>query len=100
MAKYAHRLISKTAQQIAAEFYQDAALDNNFYKMWTKEREFVNKCWGKFIKPARESLTRMLTMDNFSQAIKDEIMDALLLDRALPSQGDTSVQSPTQSMVH
>jgi len=100
MAKYSHKLVSKTAQQIAAEFYQEAARDNAFYKMWPNERQFVNKRWGNFIRPAREALTRMLTMSQYSEDIKVEIYQALLLDRALPPKGDTSIQTPTQSMVH
>ncbi len=100
MAKYSHKLVSKTAQQIAAEFYQDAALDNAFYKMWPKERVFVNKQWGNFIRPAREALTRMLSMNNYSEEVKAEIYEALLLDRALPPKGDTSLQKATESMVH
>jgi hypothetical protein len=100
MAKYAHKLVSKTAQEIAAAFYQDAAMDNNFYKMWPKEREFVNKQWGNFIRPARETLTKMLSMDKFSEEVKADIYEALLLDRALPPKGDTALLTPHKSMVH
>ncbi len=100
MAKYSHKLVSKTAQEICACFYQDAAMHNDFYKMWPKEREFVNKQWGNFIRPAREVLTRMLSMDEYTEEQKSEIYEALLLDRALPPGGDTALLTPHQSMVH
>lgn len=95
MAKYSHMLVSKTAVQICGAAYEMMAKDDSFFKMWPKEKEFVAKQWGNFIRPARESLTKMLTMDSVSQHMKDEILEALLLDRALPSNGDTSLQTPT-----
>lgn len=100
MAKYVHVSVAKIAQTMAAESYQDMAMDDIFYKMWPKEREYVNKNWQQFVQDARKSLTLMLTMDKYTEDQKEEIMQALLLDRALPSKGDTSVQMQTQTMVH
>ena len=100
MAKYAHKLVAKTAQEIAAYAYQDMAMDDMFYKMWPNERNFVKKQWGTFVRPASEALARMLAMDKYSEKVKEEIMQALLFDRALPERGDTSVQESTASIVH
>lgn len=99
MAKYAHKLIAKTAQEIAAAAYQDMAMDDDFYKMWPKEKAFVNKMWPTFVRVARATLANMLAMDRYSEAFKDEIAQALMLDHALPA-GDTAVLKQTQSMVH
>lgn len=99
MAKYCHKIIAKTAQEIAACAYQDMAKDNNFYKLWPKEREFVNKQWPTFIRAARASLAQMLGMDKYSESVKEKIFEALTLDRALPL-GDTAVLPQTTTMVH
>lgn len=99
MAKYAHKLVAKTAQEIAACAYQDMAMDNAFYKLWPKEREFVNKQWPTFVRQARGALAQMLAMDKYSEKDKQIIMEALMLDVALPK-GDTAVLQQTPSMVH
>jgi hypothetical protein len=99
MAKYAHKLIAKTAQEIAAAAYQDMAMDDDFYKMWPKEKVFVNKMWPTFVRVARETLANMLSMDTYDEKVKEEIAQALMLDRALPA-GDTAVLPQTLSMVH
>ena len=95
MAKYSHILVSKTAREICGAAYQEMAKDNAFFKMWPKEKEFVNKQWGNFIRPARTALTEILNNGKYSQEVRDEIYQALLLDRALPPKGDTSIQAPT-----
>lgn len=100
MAKYAHKLVAETAKEIAAAAYEDMARDNNFYRLWPKQKIFVAKHYKNFIRPARECLARMLGMDKFSEETKDEILQALLLDRALPPNGDTSVQVPTKNLIH
>lgn len=99
MAKYAHKLIAKTAQEIAAAAYQDMAMDDDFYKMWPKEKAFVNKMWPTFVRVARQTLANMLSMDQYSEELKDDIAHALMLDRALPA-GDTAILKQTTSMVH
>lgn len=99
MAKYAHRLVAKTAQEIAAAAYQDMAMDDHFYKMWPSEKKFVNKMWPTFVRVARESLANMLQMDKYSDELREEIAHSLMLDLALP-RGDTAVLNQTTSMVH
>lgn len=96
--KYCHKLLENVAREIAGEFYNDAANDNQFYKTWPKESKFINKQWGTFVRPARQALATMLGMSKYSESIKDEIMEALLLDRALPPNGDTAKQVPLSSL--
>lgn len=92
--KYAHKLIAETAKEIAAAAYEDMALDNTFYQMWPNQKKFVNKQHRTFIRAAREALAKMLGMPEYSEEIKEEIFQALLLDRALPPNGDTAIQVP------
>lgn len=99
MAKYTHNYVAKVAQGMAAEVYEQMARDNKFYKVWPNQKYFINKNWPNFIKEARGILASMLTMPTYSEEQKDEIMQALFLDRALPA-GDTSVQKQTSSLIH
>ncbi len=99
MAKYVHNYVAQVAQGMAAEIYEVMAIDNTFYKLWPNQRKFVHKNWKQFIKQAREALATMLTNDKYTEDQKDEIMHALMLDRALPPNGDTSVQVPKSSLI-
>lgn len=100
MAKYVHNLVGQVAQDMAAEIYEVMAKDNTFYKFWPNQKKFVHKNWKQFIKDARATLATMLTNDKYTDEQKDDILQALLLDRALPPAGDTSVQVPTASLIH
>lgn len=93
MTKIAHKLVAKTAQEIAAEVYEVLASNNNFFKAYPKQRIFVNKCWSQFLGDARKALTRMLQPDpnsdplhptyRFSEHIRNEIFEALCLEGEL-----------------
>lgn len=79
-----HKLIKKTAQDFAGCFYEEEArLDNNFFKRFPKQKEFIAMTWNLFIPAARETLAKMLALP-YSDVIKEEIHEALQLDRTLP----------------
>lgn len=82
--KTVHRLIAETAKEIAAAAYEDLVRDDMFYRAWPRQRHFVIKKWATFIPAARDSLIEILK-GNHPQPMKDEIMEALLLDRSLPN---------------
>lgn len=80
---HCHKLVKSVAQEMAGEWYEDAAQhDNKFYADWPSDREFVRMNWGLFVKPAREQLARMLGM-NYPEQMKAEIYEALVADHTL-----------------
>lgn len=79
-----HRLIRETAKEFAGAFYDGAAHDNTFYKMYCSERKFVAKEWGRFVPHARSIMAQMLARNDVSEHEKEEIEEALQFDRSLP----------------
>lgn len=98
MARYVHVLIKKTAEEMAGCFYEEAAHDNQFYYFYPNVKKFIKREYKRFIKPARAMLAQMLGMNHVSQALKDEIHEALLLDRSLP-QGNAPSAPPQQPQI-
>ena len=94
MAKFTHKLIAKTAKEMAACAYEEWAHDDLFYKLWPNQKLFVAKNWKDFVRIARASLAQMLS-GNYPEIMKEEILDALIKDRSLPQGGDTTVTVPT-----
>lgn len=79
-----HKLIKETAKEFAGTFYDAAARDNTFYKMYKTERKFVEREWGRFVPHARSIMAQMLARTDVSEHEKDQIEEALQLDRSLP----------------
>jgi hypothetical protein len=79
-----HRMIKSAAQEMAGIFYEnEASMNDVFYHHYPNQGFFIQREWGRFVPAARATLAKMLTM-NYSETIKEEIMEALLLDRSLP----------------
>ena len=57
---FIHQLVAETAKGCAREVYQEMARDNDFYKLWPSEYEFVHRRWPSFIQDARSALPAML----------------------------------------
>lgn len=93
MAGFTHELIKKTAEEMAACWYEESAHNNTFYAMYPNQRAFVARAWKKFIQHAHSALIDMLTMDDVPEEQKDQILEAIMTDRALPSQGNKIIQS-------
>lgn len=81
--QHAHFLIAKTAQECAAEWYESAAHDNDFYNRYPSMEIFVKRKWHLYIQAARQALGKMLG-GNFPDSLKKEIHEALIADRQLP----------------
>ncbi len=94
MPKFCHKLVEKTAKDMAWEAYEARATDNVFYKQFPNQRKYVAHNWKHFIRFARETLVRMLGMPQYSEHLKEEIFEALMLEQTIP-QGD-AVQSVPQ----
>lgn len=84
VAKIAHNLVAKVAREMAGEFYEGAAsLDNDFYHHYPSIDKFISREWGRFVPIARSQLAKMLTMDKYSDHMKEQITEALIMDRCL-----------------
>ena len=90
-ARMVHKLIRKTAKEMAGHFYEFAAHDDTFYAYYPSLKFFCEYEWRRFIRVAKETLTHMLTQ-NYPETFKAEIYDALLADATLPySQQETQI---------
>lgn len=81
---------------MAAVFYEEAAHDNTFYKFYPKQMRFVAREWRQFIPSARMSLVKLLE-GPYSEDMKEEILEILLLDKSLPKGDGVNVLPPTGS---
>lgn len=95
---FTHKLIGETAKDLAGEFWEQMATGakvrrgkgtlatynaaNAFYRAWPDQLLFVDARWYEFIDCARGALVAVLgnPASLLSQAQKDEIAEALLLD--------------------
>ncbi len=78
-----HKLIRKTAKEMAGHFYEFAAHDNEFYRYYPSLKFFCEYEWQRFVTVAKHTLTDMLT-GTYPDTYKAEIYEALLLDASLP----------------
>lgn len=94
--KIAHKLVAKTAYEIACEVYEVLASSNNrFYKTYPTVESFTNTNWSSFIGDARKALTKMLVPElnstpehpifKYSEHIRNEIFEALCLEGEIKS---------------
>lgn len=81
---YCHRMVKEVAQGITEHFYETAARDDKFYKQFPSAKTFVKAYWQHMVKPARETLVYMLSQPQYSDRIKAEIHEALILDHETP----------------
>lgn len=99
MPKIAHKLVAKTANEIAREVYEALATSNNFFRAYPTMHSFTSKHWSYFIGDARKALTMMLKPDpitgefRYSEHVRDEIFEALCLEGELKgTPGNNAVQ--------
>lgn len=79
-------LIRRTAKLMAGEFYEahrlDPACSDTFKQTFPNVKKYVRLQWPNFLVDARHVLTRMLSMPHVPEPQKQEIYDALLVDKA------------------
>lgn len=85
--KACHYLIWQTAEQLAGEHYDKAAHDNLFYQYYPSEAFFLAHETHQFITMAKSILVAMLGRPDICEAMKEEIFEALCLDKLLPKSG-------------
>lgn len=65
-------------------FYEESAHDNAFYNHYPARSLFVEREWHMFIQHARRCMAEQLADPNVAVGVKDDIMEALTLDRMIP----------------
>ena len=83
-----HKLVKKTAQEMAGAFYEWQACrrkyGDEFYKLYPSVESFMERDWPNFVRVAKECLTKQLTDGSVSEKEKMDIYEALLNDSTLP----------------
>lgn len=83
---FAHRLVASLQLDMAHAVYDELARkDNKFYREWN-ETEFVNMIAPTLRAQARQTLAEMLSQPGTSEAEKEEIYTALILDAQIPNE--------------
>lgn len=96
-----HIKVAEVAKAAANELYDSMMSSNGFYNVWRNQNKgcnsaqlrqrFVDRNWPNCIEFARTTLTVMLTKDDISESMKDDIMIILEQDQMLR---DKTVASP------
>jgi hypothetical protein len=80
---HAHKLVAKTAQEMAQEIYEkNAGKSNDFYAQYPDAQAYISSCWPLYLDAARATLAQLLTT-NLDESLKSEIHDALIRDATL-----------------
>lgn len=79
---HAHKLVAKTAQEMAQEIYEQNASNNKFYEEYPDRESYVSACWPLYLDAARATLAQLLAT-NMDESLKSEIHDALIRDATL-----------------
>lgn len=88
----AHNTVANAAREWAGAWYEENAKDNALYHhvmkpLFANQADFIAKCWGQFVPVARAALAKSLNDPNIPQHVKDDVYDALLMDKTLPRPG-------------
>lgn len=93
MSAHCHKLVAKVAQEAAGELYEKLMGDDEIYAEWKRqnpnltpkqlESRFIAKNWGRCIDFARATLATMLRSPTVDEKLKEDIMEALVLDATL-----------------
>lgn len=80
---HAHKLVAKTAQEMAQEVYEkNAGRSNEFYEKYPDLEAYVKECWPLYLEAARTTLAQLLST-NMDENLKEEIYEALIRDATL-----------------
>ena len=89
---HCHMMVAKTAQEMAAVLYDEVMLNDEWYATWQAkhpdasprglQEAFVKKNWSQMVEGARATLAKLLT-SSLDDVIKDQIAEALILDKTL-----------------
>lgn len=80
---HAHRLVAKTAMEMAQEVYEkNAGRSNDFYAKYPDRKAYVKEAWALYLDAARTTLAQLLST-NMDDELKNQIHDALIKDATL-----------------
>lgn len=83
---FAHKMVAELQVAMAHEVYDAlASKDDKFYKEWN-ETEFVNQVAPTLRDEARGVLAELLGRNDVSDHDKEQIYEALMLDRCVPNE--------------
>jgi hypothetical protein len=88
----AHKIVGDLAVKMAQTVYEERAKDNTFYAQFPNRNAFVRQFAPMFISDARAVLTDMLQQESISDAEREDIFNALILDRTLPRGPGRAIQ--------
>lgn len=83
---YAHKMVAHLQCEMAAALYETLAKKNDFYKRWPDLKEFVRVVAPTLRDHARATLAEMLQKPGVTPEEKEEIYEALLLDKTIPNE--------------
>jgi hypothetical protein len=85
---YAHVTVAKLQVEMAQEIFEvKASTDDKFYKEWKNDRSrFVNLVAPSLRDAARAALAELLGRHDVNEREKEEIYEALLMDRCIPNE--------------
>ena len=96
MSRGVHKLVLKTAQEMAGAYYEHTAGQiPGFYKQWPNVNVYIRSRWQNFVPIARDILASMLGSPSTTEHIKAEIYQALIYDRVVSGQ-----QKPKKLFLH
>ena len=79
-----HKLIAKTAKEMAAAFYEiRARRDNEWFARFRSQRKFIAQEWPMFLPAARDALVTILGDPNTHENVKQPIYHALQHERGI-----------------
>lgn len=94
-----HFAIKQVCEEMAGVFYEGAAHDNQFYKFYPNQTDFIRREWWRFIATAKESMWGILRgeadanmrlhgmTDAQIEKTKQETFDILSKEGTLPKNG-------------
>lgn len=93
MPGHVHKQIRSVAQEMCAHAYELLMGHNDIFEAWKKanpdlspkqlESRFIAKNWSSYVQTARATLAGMLGNPMVDAALKESIMEALMLDNTL-----------------
>jgi len=83
---YAHEMVAHIQVEMAQSIYEELAKNDIFYRDNPDRNVFVKACAPTLRDHARGVLSEMLARHDVSQVEKEQIYQALLLDKVIPNE--------------
>lgn len=77
-----HKEVRRIAKELAGAAYEDFAKNDDFYKKYPSQNQFIVRHWKNFVGIARNTLVYMLSQPH-SDEMKADIYEIYVRDRIL-----------------